>query len=304
MLEKNIKVLRNYMEDLITYRDYDIEDTFDDKVSALKKYIDCSLRGIKRKKADKILSEIVMHIRRCEIPGVNDRWREINPKITFFDCEYSFIKENINFFDDYDNSGFVHFNHIPDAEMIKQQREYMLEKKKEFGDDFYEMFNAELINTLRLVLEHDFKNEKDDYKPSDLQKKEGYLRMKKLTKYFELNPDILKYLKEDKIYYSHQMFGKYSAENILYSDDYLYFVQEFQNINNFYVYHVIETEDFNGNLYLIFLYVSPEERKESWPSERPDGRYVMGCITGIDSEIKEFGTFKIDSSDGALIRIG
>ncbi|MCI5713250.1 MAG: hypothetical protein PUB46_08490 [Lachnospiraceae bacterium] len=144
----------------------------------------------------------------------------------------------------------------------------------------------------------------------EFMKQEALKRLDILTETLNLNPNIKKYYKKGKLYYSYITGGGLlgSIDTIGYNPGYEEIVRKFEETYNCIVYHVIE--DTFGMLSL--LYVSGNE--EEWEYERPDGKYVPANVYVFDNEKlrknqyvvahEEFGTIVCTSKDGALVRIG
>ena len=139
---------------------------------------------------------------------------------------------------------------------------------------------------------------------------EAVKRIEGLTAEFELNPNIIKYFKEGKVYYSYLTGGGMigSIDIISYIPKYEEIVKAFEEEYNCLVYHAIE--DSFGMLSL--LYVSDDE--EEWPYERPDGKYLYVNTYSFDREkmnqgmyevlYEEFGSIVCESFGGAIVRVG
>ena len=115
----------------------------------------------------------------------------------------------------------------------------------------------------------------------EAKKEEAIKRLEELTEKFNLRPNILKYFKEDKLYYSYitcnGLLG--TIDTINYDKWYAEVVDRFEEEYDCLVYHVIET----GNT-IALLFVS--DNKEEWEFETLCcGQYVFAYV-------------------GALIRIG
>lgn len=137
-------------------------------------------------------------------------------------------------------------------------------------------------------------------------KEEAINRIKTLTEKCNLNPNVLKYFKEGKKYYSYLTAGGYlgSIDTISYDRAYEDAVKKFEmEYSNFLVYHVIETITAHGKL-LSLLYVSNE--KEDWESERlQSDNFIMSYVLNLDNpKLSEFGYIAIDAfgESGALVR--
>ena len=136
----------------------------------------------------------------------------------------------------------------------------------------------------------------------EAKKEEAVKRLEELTKTFNLRPNnILKYFKEDKIYYSYiTCKGPLGTiDTINYDKRYAEVVDRFEEEYDCLVYHVIET----GNT-IALLFVS--DNKEEWEFETLFcGQYVFAYVCNFDNpDYSEFGDIIISSFKGALIRIG
>lgn len=129
---------------------------------------------------------------------------------------------------------------------------------------------------------------------------EGLSRLKELEAAFELRPNIYKYFKEEKLYYSYLICGLFGCiDTINYDDRYAKVVKEFEETYGYVVYHVIES---CGSIAL--LYVSDDE--EDWEYERLfNNTYISAYVHNFEyPELSEFGDIIVGSSDGALVRLG
>ncbi|MBI6110136.1 hypothetical protein [Clostridium perfringens] len=143
-------------------------------------------------------------------------------------------------------------------------------------------------------------------------KKESIFRIKELIKNFNLNPNVLKYFKEGKIYYSYLTAGGIigSIDTIDYDLRYSNFVKEFEEKTGYMVYHAIET----GNSLSILFVSNPineefndEQQNLDWKYERVSEDGFLYCYVKNfeNSELSEYGEIIISSygDSGALIRI-
>ncbi len=134
------------------------------------------------------------------------------------------------------------------------------------------------------------------------QKKEALIRMEQLTKALGLNPHLLEYLREGKIYYSYMVSGMFGCiDTIDYDPSNAEAVQKFEHKNGAYVYHVIESETTKGKV-LSFLYVSKEKYEEDWEFQRYWDGYIASYVYMKDSGFGEFGDIVITSDNGAIVR--
>lgn len=138
-------------------------------------------------------------------------------------------------------------------------------------------------------------------------KKEAEKRIKELTEKYHLNPNILKYFKEGRVYYSYLtaygMIG--SIDTISYDKRYEDAVKEFEEkYEGYMVYHAIEDITEFGEM-LSLLYVSTHE--EEWEFERCVDDYIASyTINFTNPDCSEFGDIIVSrfEDSGALIRIG
>ena len=129
---------------------------------------------------------------------------------------------------------------------------------------------------------------------------EALFRLKELEEQFELRPNIYKYFKEGKLYYSYLIAGISGCiDTINYDSRYVKVVEEFENRYNSLVYHVIES----GNT-IALLYVSDCE--EDWEMQRLfAGQYIAAYVYNFEHpDLSEYGDIVITCSEGALVRVG
>ena len=137
-------------------------------------------------------------------------------------------------------------------------------------------------------------------------KNEAINRINALIEKCKLNPNVLKYFKEDKVYYSYLTASGFmgSIDTISYDKDYEQAVRDFEDKHpDCIVYHAIESITTQGKL-LSLLYVSSD--KEDWESERLESNSsIMSYVLNIDNpDLSEFGYIAIDGfmKSGALVR--
>lgn len=137
-------------------------------------------------------------------------------------------------------------------------------------------------------------------------KNEAINRIKTLIEKCNLNPKVLKYFKEGKIYYSYLTAGGFlgSIDTISYDKAYEQSVKKLEMEHpDYLVYHVIETITLSGK-FLSLLYVSSE--KEDWESERlQSDNAIMAYVLNLDvPKLSEFGYITVEGfgESGALVR--
>lgn len=137
-------------------------------------------------------------------------------------------------------------------------------------------------------------------------KNEAINRINTLIEKCKLNPNVWKYFKEDKVYYSYLTAGGFmgSIDTISYDKNYEQAVKEFEKKHpDCLVYHAIESITTQGKL-LSLLYVSND--KEDWETERLESdNNIMSYVFNLDNpNLSEFGYITIDAfmESGALVR--
>lgn len=121
---------------------------------------------------------------------------------------------------------------------------------------------------------------------------ESLLRLKELEAAFDLRPNIYKYFKEGKLYYSYLIGGVAGCiDTINYDERYAKVVKEFEEAYNYVVYHVIESY---GSIAL--LYVSDDE--EDWEYQGLfDDTYISAYVYNFEHpELSEFGDIVVGST--------
>lgn len=134
------------------------------------------------------------------------------------------------------------------------------------------------------------------------QKQEALMRMNALVEKFNLNPKLIKYLKEEKLYYSYLTAGGFmgSIDKISYDEKYETICRDFEVDKNAYVYHAIESESIDGKLFTL-LYVS--SNPDEWEYERLESNYISAYAYNFDMNDGEYGDVFLNSVHGALVRI-
>ena len=143
-----------------------------------------------------------------------------------------------------------------------------------------------------------------DYLPdvNRAAEKEAALRLKWLIRNLGLNPNVLKYFKQGKLYYSYMTAGGFmgSVDTITYEPLYVQIVREAERLFGIHVYHAVETYGFGREL--ILLYVEQDFRE--WEYSRPESSVLMAYVYNLEFSEGEFGYVELDSFMGALYRIG
>lgn len=110
-----------------------------------------------------IVDETEQFVRSYEIPGVVERWKQINPDIVFFDCAFDLWETCPEMFQKM-RQGLtdMKLSCYPDEALVAARNRYFEEIKKKIEDENLEYseeraFQNELLKTLTLVFNHDFK---------------------------------------------------------------------------------------------------------------------------------------------------
>lgn len=147
-------------------KDADIWVYMGDRLLEVRKNIDILFLGDKelRKKLTQIVDETEQFVRTYEIPGVVTRWRKINPQIIFFDCAFDIMEKSPKLYKEI-SWGLTDFklSCYPDETLIEARKRYFANAKRkiEKGNLQYtkeRVFLNELLRTLTLVFENDFKD--------------------------------------------------------------------------------------------------------------------------------------------------
>ncbi len=137
---------------------------------------------------------------------------------------------------------------------------------------------------------------------SEAQKQEALKRMKLLTEKFDLNPNLIKYLEEDRVYYSYVVSGLFGCvDTIEYDENYAKIYRDFEKETGAFVYHAIETHSMFGKM-LTLLYVPA--KKGSWKYTELKDDYISAYVYNIDDDMGEYGDIFLMSDNGALLRKG
>lgn len=134
------------------------------------KYYDDSLEGIEHKlvallfgeevvesRLKNLIEETRIFVRSFSRPGVVQRWSELSPEITYFDCVYDFLEED---YDTYESAKEL-FAFQPTEAQVKARRKYfydMYEKNMKNNTQYSEdrLFQEEVLRTFGKVVRHDF----------------------------------------------------------------------------------------------------------------------------------------------------
>lgn len=115
------------------------------------------------RKLDRIIKETEVFVKSYEVPGVEERWKEINPQINFFDCAFDLIDEmGMETAKQLNRDGRLAI--FPSDPIIEARKEYFAQKElantednSRYSED--RIFQNELLRTLAMVFENDFGRE-------------------------------------------------------------------------------------------------------------------------------------------------
>lgn len=146
-------------------KEVDIWDYMGDKLLDVRKSIDILFLGedVIKDKLIRIVDETEQFVRIYEKPGVVKRWRRINPQILFFECAFDLLETCPDMYKEI-SWGLTDLKLAcyPDETLVEARKRYfaVVKKKIEDGNLRYSenrIFQNELLRTLTLVFENDFK---------------------------------------------------------------------------------------------------------------------------------------------------
>lgn len=137
---------------------------YESKLFNIKKVINEKFLGEESmiERFERIVDELEYFVKSFSTPGVVDRWAEINPKILYFDAVYELMAEERELYENIkNNSTESAFRLLPTEEQLLERQAYFEEinRKNTYHNLQYsetQVFQNELVNTLKKVLEHDF----------------------------------------------------------------------------------------------------------------------------------------------------
>lgn len=121
-----------------------------------------------REKLIRIVDETECFVKSYSIPGVVQRWKKIDKKITYFDVVYDICTENYQLYEavcnreiGFENGMLFLFDFLPTEKDFEERTEYFsqIAKKVDEGNlqySYEKVFKNELLQTLEKVFEHDF----------------------------------------------------------------------------------------------------------------------------------------------------
>lgn len=134
----------------------------------------------------------------------------------------------------------------------------------------------------------------------DEMKQEASFRLEYMVGKLGLNPNVVNYWDNGRLYYSYLTAGGFmgSVDKIEYDSKNVKVVKAFEEEYGGMVYHAIE-----GNGTLVLLSVSNDSNE--WDYERPKGDRIPAYVHCFDApDQSEFGDVIMSSLHGALVRIG
>ena len=108
----------------------------------------------------KIVDETEYFVRRYEVPGVVERWLELNPKLRYFDVAFELIETSPEAYEEFLVNTPSAFR--PDEELIAKQKAYFQKIKQTASDrnipiSEEKMYQNELLRTLSILFEDAFR---------------------------------------------------------------------------------------------------------------------------------------------------
>lgn len=147
-------------------KEADIWDYMGDKLLDVRKTIAALFLGEKelREKLNYIVDETEQFVRSYELPGVVKRWKQINPQMLFFDRAFDLMEICPDEYKEISRGlTEVRLSCYPDESLIEERKRYFAVAKKKIEDGNLQytedrVFQDELLRTLTLVFEYDFKD--------------------------------------------------------------------------------------------------------------------------------------------------
>lgn len=107
-----------------------------------------------RKRLQELINEVDCILTTSDVPGVPDKWLELNPRLRYFDCAYELLT---------DESLMCRLKFIPPIAEVLERKKYFEEKHRMFptrSDD--RLYQDELVETLNIRFNECMKSIKKD----------------------------------------------------------------------------------------------------------------------------------------------
>lgn len=140
---------------------------FEGKISEVRKTLETEFLGERSsmvyEKLNRIIEETEMFMKSYSVPGVEKRWREINPQINYFDCVFEII-ETCGISTAYQLYRNGNLSYFPNSYDLRARQEYFHAVRERVNRDNLQysenrIFQNELLLTLTMVFANDFKFE-------------------------------------------------------------------------------------------------------------------------------------------------
>lgn len=146
-------------------KEMDIWQFMEEKLAEVRKEVSTLFLGNEKlyAKLNRVVDETEYFVRSYESPGVVKRWKQMNPRLIFFDCAFDLMEESPETFQEISwGLADVRLSCYLDETLVKARNSYFanIKKKNEDGNLRYSeerIFQDELLRTLTLVFTHDFK---------------------------------------------------------------------------------------------------------------------------------------------------
>jgi hypothetical protein len=151
----------------------DIMDYIDDRLLDIRADANAFLLGDVnlRGRMERIIDESEIFLKSHEVPGIVPRWRQLYPRINFFDCRFD-LPEGLVPDAQKQDYAWKHRDEVNNAkeEFFRESEEKNNRYNLGYSDD--RIFQDALIRTLTTVFEHDFQLVFLEEKPFPPHKKE------------------------------------------------------------------------------------------------------------------------------------
>lgn len=114
------------------------------------------------RRLNRIIKEEEIFIKSYSEPGVDERWKLINPNINYFDVVYDVMKNHPELYQHIKSGdSAIKFNFYPsEAEVINREKYFKNIKNEDIDNNLRysetQIFQNEVVMTLKMVIEHDF----------------------------------------------------------------------------------------------------------------------------------------------------
>lgn len=187
----------------------------------------------------------------------------------------------------------------PDGDLTYQFM--MREMMQKYKGQFLRMIPSDLYLQYEKVIDGVLADAKAKTRERDPVKREAVSRLRALESQVHLNPNVRKYYRQGRLYYSYLTGGGVigSIDTITYNPRYEKVVKDAEERFGFHVYHCVESLAPWHSLALLYVEKNPSE----WELGRPKDGQVYGYVHNFELGEGEFGYVGFEAYQGALYRV-